>query len=499
MVQATRHFHILHLHTEQVLSREEERVAEQEQFEVMQNKAVRRSHQQEALPQNSKQQKVIEASAPPSTEDKQKMVAFANALTIGAAAVVAAQASVPALSRAEMDMLKAAGLEDLSLAVSALANKSAVESERAEVAALLAKQMNLQAELFAEDRPLAELNSRVSRMLGKLSREVQKADAAIGESMRLMDLDGDGFISEKELEMAARLLREQPTADVIRDAFRQLDRDGDGKISVNEMQRAVKDMLEAGRGFPLADDRSPPSPSDGPVIQLLESRAVMSKDNEQADGVEEEERVVQTEERRERKNVEDRNNRRERVQREGSKGHEEKDERHVGSGKMEEKKKKSVEAKNQSSESEVESVDGRVDYVEAKEQKERQVGGEKTTDLEWRAEKKSMEAEGRAETKTSDSDGRSYRGGNDEGILDQMQPKSEDTDMEPNGEREEQRSRKVLVEKKGRKYSKAKRDGVREVGAQGSKGKGRNSLPQEGSEAGDFSSSATMGTSGVVS
>jgi hypothetical protein len=74
-----------------------------------------------------------------------------------------------------------------------------------------------------------------------------KEDKYIGQLFRTCDLDGSGYIDERELaEICTEL-----DADELASVFKELDKDGDGRISVSEFSDGFKSisqtLLQIGR------------------------------------------------------------------------------------------------------------------------------------------------------------------------------------------------------------------------------------------------------------
>ncbi|CAD5124998.1 DgyrCDS13238 [Dimorphilus gyrociliatus] len=67
------------------------------------------------------------------------------------------------------------------------------------------------------------------------------ATTRIGQIFDACDLDGSGYIDEKELSSICQNL----TRDEVSDVFKELDKDGDGKISISEFQQSFFDLNEA--------------------------------------------------------------------------------------------------------------------------------------------------------------------------------------------------------------------------------------------------------------
>lgn len=63
----------------------------------------------------------------------------------------------------------------------------------------------------------------------------------IGQIFNACDLDGSGYIDEKELSKICQNMSKEEFKDI----FKELDKDGDGKISISEFEQSYYDLTAA--------------------------------------------------------------------------------------------------------------------------------------------------------------------------------------------------------------------------------------------------------------
>jgi LETM1 and EF-hand domain-containing protein 1, mitochondrial len=90
------------------------------------------------------------------------------------------------------------------------------------------------------DLVAARISSRIGGLLADLDSQLRSIDSDIGESMHLLDRDGDGFISPEEVDFAIRRLKNRLSDEQFRDIFDRLDVDHDGLLKVVEMRRIAE-------------------------------------------------------------------------------------------------------------------------------------------------------------------------------------------------------------------------------------------------------------------
>jgi Ca2+-binding EF-hand superfamily protein len=98
-----------------------------------------------------------------------------------------------------------------------------------------------------EDRGVARVSSSLLGMLGRLEMDIAKADEDIGDKMRLLDTNFDGYVSEAELtELLQTVMRTKLTEDEaaakVRKLMESVDRNGDGQVSVAELRLWVRSL-----------------------------------------------------------------------------------------------------------------------------------------------------------------------------------------------------------------------------------------------------------------
>eukprot|EP00741_Cyanophora_paradoxa_P008290 tig00001286_g8019.t1 len=235
----------------EVLQRQKEVLVEQEAAEKAKEKERREKEERERKEREAAEAAAKAAKAAAEAEAAKAAAEAAQAAQAAQAAAQAAATTPPPPEEmkpppAEEAMRKAHELEELSEAVAVLASESAVQEEKSEIEEMKAREAMIQSVTADPDvePAVADLNSRVTKLLSKLVVQVETADKSIGASMKLLDLDQDGFISEAEMATAAKLLRDKPSLRVIEEAFARIDKDKDGKISLVELQATVRDIME---------------------------------------------------------------------------------------------------------------------------------------------------------------------------------------------------------------------------------------------------------------
>merc|ERR1711962_1552194 len=95
----------------------------------------------------------------------------------------------------------------------------------------------------ADGNDLIDFNEFSSLMEGYLA--VVDVDQEIRNLFAIIDINQDGFLSEKEIRSMMKKLGEKPRKKDIRKMMKEADKNGDGKISYDEF----KDMFQSGNMF----------------------------------------------------------------------------------------------------------------------------------------------------------------------------------------------------------------------------------------------------------
>eukprot|EP00013_Stygamoeba_regulata_P015059 CAMPEP_0177680450 /NCGR_PEP_ID=MMETSP0447-20121125/30178_1 /TAXON_ID=0 /ORGANISM="Stygamoeba regulata, Strain BSH-02190019" /LENGTH=968 /DNA_ID=CAMNT_0019189779 /DNA_START=104 /DNA_END=3010 /DNA_ORIENTATION=- len=126
--------------------------------------------------------------------------------------------------------------------VAVLDAEAAAEAAESLSAEELARQQQEEEQRAKKKRETAttRLSTRVDKMLASLVSDLSEAEAELGESFHLLDLDHDGVITVNELEGVLSYLKEIPSESELADVLSRLDPDSDGKISLEEMARLAE-------------------------------------------------------------------------------------------------------------------------------------------------------------------------------------------------------------------------------------------------------------------
>ena len=121
------------------------------------------------------------------------------------------------------------------------------------------------AEAKAADRELeTKMRNVLTGMVGRLKEQIDSTEKvsarsfhcrlynvhnnltcaqALGDKMRLLDLDGDGELSAEEIKAAmGRILKRSCSQEEVEEFIRILDEDKDGKVSVTELIRFAEQL-----------------------------------------------------------------------------------------------------------------------------------------------------------------------------------------------------------------------------------------------------------------
>lgn len=148
-------------------------------------------------------------------------------------------------------------------ALDALSSESAVEVERAELD-------SLKNELAEADSVLQSLGSgseselrRLKKMVAKLEKQVERVDAKVGASMKLLDMDNDGVMSMEECMDAVKMLADdERDAAVVTEALQRLDADLDGNINKQDFHRLLKELQSETAGIEVEPKDNPDAKTD---------------------------------------------------------------------------------------------------------------------------------------------------------------------------------------------------------------------------------------------
>mmetsp|Transcript_799 Transcript_799/g.2205 ORF Transcript_799/g.2205 Transcript_799/m.2205 type:complete len:395 (-) Transcript_799:2069-3253(-) len=159
---------------------------------------------------------------------------------VTAEAVAAVKAAVKAAPSAAS---KLRALQDFVEAAELLASESAVVSEKEDLDELAELRRKMIPEAAREDKAIGSLDKRIDKMIAQLTQELESADKAIGDKMKVLDLDGDGIISVSELRTAATLLKKGKPVDLFwEEILDEMDPDHDGKIDKSKLREIVREL-----------------------------------------------------------------------------------------------------------------------------------------------------------------------------------------------------------------------------------------------------------------
>ena len=172
-------------------------------------------------------------------------------------------------------------LEEVAQALSVLASSSAVSNERAELMALLQKEIDAYNSRYSPDPgsrlmfdvrggsgyveddvnevtdsgPEMALSKKVDSMLSAINVELSAVEKKIGKNIRVLDSDGDGRVTPDEIVDALATLKKKMDDRLVREAiFDRLNLDTEGTVHVDSllasMRARSKSSDEAGASSP---------------------------------------------------------------------------------------------------------------------------------------------------------------------------------------------------------------------------------------------------------
>jgi Ca2+-binding EF-hand superfamily protein len=96
-----------------------------------------------------------------------------------------------------------------------------------------------------EDADLVRMKKALNSMLDTLTVRINSTEVALGDRLKLLDLDLDGEVSIIELKTTiAKILKRATTDEEAEELARLLDKDKDGKVSVAELRLFVESSRE---------------------------------------------------------------------------------------------------------------------------------------------------------------------------------------------------------------------------------------------------------------
>lgn len=171
-----------------------------------------------------------------------------------------------AVEAAHEERLSREQLGDIAEAVDIMSGTSATAREKEEMQQLEREREAAREEVEAaiqESSDLKALDSSVRRMIEKLREDCAQTDKDLGQTLRSLDLDDDGFMNIEELQAAMEHLSQgkRPDKKAFKKLLAKLDNDGDGQISVKEWRLFMEDMQmtrkdEDEEGEPPAEQRA---------------------------------------------------------------------------------------------------------------------------------------------------------------------------------------------------------------------------------------------------
>uniref|UniRef100_A0A7S1TCZ3 Mitochondrial proton/calcium exchanger protein n=1 Tax=Compsopogon caeruleus TaxID=31354 RepID=A0A7S1TCZ3_9RHOD len=133
---------------------------------------------------------------------------------------------------------------------------SAVEKERQELELLKAELLKAQ-ELLGDTAASDSQVKRLSNMIQKLEREIERVDRKVGLKLKLLDADNDGIIDCNEIGPAVQVIAGDQNEKLINEVIHRLDENGDGKIVREDFIRLLKEVM------PLSEALSARKTSEG--------------------------------------------------------------------------------------------------------------------------------------------------------------------------------------------------------------------------------------------
>lgn len=98
------------------------------------------------------------------------------------------------------------------------------------------------------------LADKVSSILDRIEMELDEADSNIGQSMHMLDLDGDGLITKDELQTAMTFLKDQLGEDELRLLLERMDAfSDDAKVDVKQLMILADGVGPPERAQRIAD------------------------------------------------------------------------------------------------------------------------------------------------------------------------------------------------------------------------------------------------------
>jgi len=247
-----------------LVKREKERIEEERLEAVEEEEVLKEAAAEEA-------RKLKESLEPGSGagEAKQHEIAYA-----AARAVVKEAAAHQSVLNRQSNEERAAWIaekrekrmQEIISALAVLASHSGVSDERHDFMRLVKQQIMAMDEHMAErgssslaftggrltantplpeDEIITDVSDKVTHILKRMEKELDHADGQIKANMQLLDLDGDGMISEQELSHALGFMHRQMGEDELRSLLTHLNCTKDGTIKVESlMGLAQRDMKE---------------------------------------------------------------------------------------------------------------------------------------------------------------------------------------------------------------------------------------------------------------
>jgi LETM1 and EF-hand domain-containing protein 1 len=92
-----------------------------------------------------------------------------------------------------------------------------------------------------EEKSIINMKSALNQMLDKLKVKIDTTEKAVGDKLKLLDIDNDGELSSEELKVAIlKSLKRTPTEKEVEEIVKLLDSDQDGKVKVLELMQYVE-------------------------------------------------------------------------------------------------------------------------------------------------------------------------------------------------------------------------------------------------------------------
>ena len=92
-----------------------------------------------------------------------------------------------------------------------------------------------------EEKSIINMKSALNQMLDKLKVKIDTTEKAVGDKLKLLDIDNDGELSSEELKAAIlKSLKRTPTEKEVEEILKLLDSDQDGKVKVLELMQYVE-------------------------------------------------------------------------------------------------------------------------------------------------------------------------------------------------------------------------------------------------------------------